>query len=79
MSLQQSASARPDALPDDLRSPRAKLVYLYLKTSRGATVQELQDALNLKKITLYSLLQTLTERDLVQADADAYVVRDVSA
>lgn len=78
MSLQQPAGGRA-ALPDDIHSPRAKLVYLYLQTSHGATVAELQDALNLKKITLYSLLQTLTERDLVQADADTYAIRDESA
>ncbi|NHN49597.1 TrmB family transcriptional regulator [Halostella sp. JP-L12] len=59
-------------LPRELKSPRAKLVYLYLSTRGGATVEALQDGLHLEKITLFSILETLSRQDLVRKDADTY-------
>jgi DNA-binding MarR family transcriptional regulator len=53
-------------LPSELRSPRAKLVYLYLSTHGDATVGQLQEGLGMKKITLYSILGTLRERGVVE-------------
>lgn len=66
--------AKPVApLPTELRSPRAKLVYLYLSTQNGATISELQNGLQMKKISLYSILKTLQKRGVVAKNADQYV------
>ncbi|GKZ12487.1 TrmB family transcriptional regulator [Haladaptatus sp. W1] len=58
-------------LPDELDSPRAKLVYLSLATTGGATLDELQTGLDLPKITLYTIIRTLRERGLVRQDGEA--------
>jgi sugar-specific transcriptional regulator TrmB len=58
------------AVPSELRSPRAKLVYLYLETHGDATVSELQEGLAMRKLALYSILEALGERGLVEPDAD---------
>ena len=63
-----------DALPDELDSPRAKLVYLYLHVAGGATLQDLQETLGLKKITLFSILDALDGRGLVEEDGEQYAV-----
>lgn len=70
--MQQTASA--STVPGDLNSPRAKLVYLYLSTHDGATIEELGENLSMKKITLYSILKTLREQDFVQQKTDRYVL-----
>lgn len=70
-----SQSSERTELPDELRSPRAKLVYLFLSTRGSATITELQAGLEMKKIALYSILKTLRERDLVVREADRYVIR----
>ncbi|WP_129113362.1 helix-turn-helix domain-containing protein [Halegenticoccus tardaugens] len=62
-------------IPGELRSPRAKLVYLYLSTHGAATITELQEGLRMKKLSLYSVLRTLRERGLVGRDAERYVLR----
>jgi len=60
------------SIPADLESPSAKLVYLFLSTHGEATVGELQSGLNMKKISLYSILSTLCERGLIDQDAEQY-------
>ncbi|GAA0230444.1 hypothetical protein GCM10009000_052200 [Halobacterium noricense] len=57
-------------MPDELASPRAKLVYLYLTTTRTATLDELQNGLGLPKMSLYTIVRTLRERDLVEQEGD---------
>lgn len=75
MSVKQlAADSQMDPLPNEIESPRAKLVYLYLTTASGGTVGELQRALGLKKITLYSILRTLRDRGLVEKNVDGYFV-----
>ena len=61
-----------DSVPDELESPRAKLVYLYLAVSGWSTVPDIQHALGLKKIALLSILDTLDKRDLVECHGNAY-------
>jgi DNA-binding IclR family transcriptional regulator len=70
--IQQSST--DVAVPADLNSPRAKLVFLYLSTHEGATIGELQENLAMKKIALYSILKTLRERGLVGQETDRYVL-----
>jgi predicted transcriptional regulator len=65
----------PDlSVPGSIDSPRAKLVHLYLDAVSGATVDEIQSALGLKRISLYSVLGTLEDRELVEQNGDSYVV-----
>lgn len=61
-------------LPDELDSPRAKLVYLSIATTGGATLDELQTVLDLPKMTLYTIIRTLRERGLVHQDGEALSV-----
>ena len=61
-------------MPAGLQSPRAKLVCLYLSTAEKATITELQEQLDMKKLSLYSILKTLQKRGVVSKDADSYVL-----
>lgn len=62
-------------LPETLNTAGSKLVYLYLKIEDEATINELHTALGMKKITLYSLLQTLTATELVDQEGAMYVCK----
>lgn len=73
MTVSQSQS-RTLALPAEVDSPRAKLVYLYLQTTGGATLSDLRDELDLPKLTLFSVLKTLRSRELVECENDRYRV-----
>jgi predicted transcriptional regulator len=61
------------AVPDELSAAESKLVYLFLTTADGATVDELQSALDIEKITLFPVLDTLSERGLIERTDGAYV------
>ncbi len=63
------------SMPTELRSPRAKLVYLFLSMHGTATVGELQDSLNMKKIALYSILKCLEKQGLIAKDGDQYTLQ----
>jgi hypothetical protein len=45
----------------ELPSPRSKLVYIYLHTVNGATIEELHDDLGMQYLELYSVLRVLRE------------------
>ncbi|WP_440769740.1 MarR family transcriptional regulator [Natronorubrum sp. DTA28] len=53
-------------VPDDLESPRAKLVYLYVAATDGATTERLCDDLDVKKGTVLSITGTLRERGYLE-------------
>jgi predicted transcriptional regulator len=59
-------------MPEELSSPRSKLVYLFLSTREGATVEELGEGLDMKKLALFSVLKALRSRDLVERDGEFY-------
>jgi len=61
-------------VPNDLTSAESKLVYLFLTATDGATVDELHDALDIRKISLFPVLRTLTERDVVAREGATYVL-----
>ena len=65
-------------VPRDVQSPRAKLVYLALATGGEATVEELQAALAMTKLTLYGVLRALVERGLVEEVEGRYEVSSCS-
>jgi predicted transcriptional regulator len=56
-----------------LESPRTKLVYLYLTMAGEGTVDDVHDALGIKLISLYPVLETLIDNGLVQRDGSRYV------
>lgn len=74
-----SAQSNPAVVPEELSSPRAKLVYLYLAVADGATVVELQSALSMTKLSLFGVLRTLERRGLVGKNRGRYVVSSCSA
>lgn len=67
-------SQRPEleAIPEEIQSPSAKLVYLYLAAAGDATVTELQRRLGLSKLTLFSVLDALAAEDLVRETDSGY-------
>lgn len=60
-------------VPEGLTSAESKLVYVFLAASDGATVEELNEALDISKISLFPVLRTLTERDVITREESAYV------
>jgi hypothetical protein len=58
-------------IPDRLTSPQTKLVYLYLHVRGTATVDEVGTALDLPKLSLFSILGTLGDYDLVVRDGES--------
>lgn len=50
------------SIPADLESARAKLVYLYVATSDGASIEQLRRDLGVKKGTVLSITGTLRDR-----------------
>lgn len=78
MTNQQSQQRQSHAtveLPDRFETADTKFIYLYLYIENDATIDELQAALGMKKLTLYSLLQTLTSTGLVDREGAKYVYR----
>ena len=67
-----SADARPDPLPEQLDSPVAKLVYLYLSAVGPASPDELSAALRLRKLTVYPVLDHLSSEDLLSRRGGTY-------
>mgnify|MGYP002760564146 CR=1 FL=1 len=65
-------------LPDDLTAADSKLVYLFVAVSDGATVDDLQTALDIKKISLFPVLDALSERGLIERVEDEYVAAQAS-
>lgn len=70
-----STSAQPTAMPDNLASPQAKLVYLALLRTETATATDLQQQLGLSKLTLFAVLESLVAKDLVRRTESGYVNR----
>jgi predicted transcriptional regulator len=65
-----------DTLPDDITSPAAKLVYLYLDCAGPTTISDLSVALDMRKLGLYSVLDALAGKDLVDNDGETYELQD---
>lgn len=62
----------PESMPDDVESPTGKLVYLYLATAGEAAVEEMAAHLDMKRISLFSVLQTLAGRGVVEDTGGRY-------
>ena len=57
-------------VPDSLTSPKSKLVYLYLATHGAVTEADLCEDLDMKRLSLYSVLKTLRRADLIEESGD---------
>lgn len=64
--------SRSTSLPEDLETPTTKLCYLALDQMDTATLAELDEALELGKLTLLDVLGTMTERGLVERGKGLY-------
>lgn len=62
------------AVPAEITSPRAKLVYFTILTTGGITVEELQETLSLKKITLFAILASLADQKLIERRNNQWVI-----
>ena len=69
----QQSTSQFDAVPERLDSPQSKLVYIYLEATGGATVDDLNQTLAMKKITVLSILSSLSSEGLVEKDGETYV------
>ncbi|WP_267643111.1 MarR family transcriptional regulator [Haloarchaeobius amylolyticus] len=78
MSATRSADRSGSTAVKAAGSPTAKLVCLYLRTTGAATTAQLQEALGLRKLTLFSVLSTLEDRDLVERDESGQVTLHAS-
>lgn len=70
--MNQRQATRDVAFPDELTSPRSKLVYFYLHVHGEATVSQLADSLDMGHMTLYSALRTLREYGIVSSDGERF-------
>lgn len=59
-------------LPTELDSTSSKLVYLYLRSTGACTIDELQASLDMKKISLYPLLKSLSKKGYVDSEGETY-------
>ena len=62
----QSPEGIDVSIPTDLESAKAKLIYLYVAASGGATADQLRDDLDVKKGTALSITGTLRERGYLE-------------
>lgn len=60
-------------VPDQISAAESKLVYLFVSVSDGATIDELQAALDIQKISLFPVLGTLSDHGLVDLVDGQYV------
>ncbi|WP_114577022.1 MarR family transcriptional regulator [Saliphagus sp. LR7] len=73
--IQQQLEAETIApLPETLTSPEAKLVYLYVDAAGGATVDDLNETLAMQKMSILSVLNSLSGEKLVEKSGSRYVV-----
>lgn len=61
------------ALPTELNSAQAKLVYLYLDATAGATIREVSDALSMKQMAALSVTRSLSTQGLIEKTGNEYV------
>ena len=70
--------SRSGAIPEELNSSCSKLVYLYLQSHGGATVDELKADLDMQLLTLYGVLRRLREADLVTKTDDRWTLNEAT-
>jgi len=61
------------SVPAELSSDGTKLVYLYLQVSGESTLEELNQSLEMKTISLLPILNTLQSKELVDRQDNSYL------
>lgn len=71
----QEVRSRPEIepVPDHLESAQAKLVYVYLEATDGATIEDLRRTLSMKTLSILSILNTLSSAGVVDRRGEEYV------
>jgi sugar-specific transcriptional regulator TrmB len=69
-------SADDTTVPAGLDATSSKLVYLCLAEADGATITELAETLDMRKLALYSILGSLADRGFVEREGEAYRLVD---
>lgn len=59
-------------IPEQLESPRSKLVYLYLLSVVEADIHELNRRLRINYLSLYPTLDLLLDQKLIERDGTRY-------
>ena len=70
----QLTTPKPNPVPTELGSPQSKLVYLYLDVVGAATADELTDVLAMKKLSILTVLRSLSNEGLVEKDGERFSV-----
>lgn len=74
MSTQSATQATAElseiAIPEDVSSPRGKLVYVYMATERETTVRQLCETLNIEQLSIYSYLDVLEDAGCIARDGN---------
>ncbi len=70
-----ATSKQHPAVPTELDSPQAKLVYLALRVGGKMGAADLQRTLGLSKLSLFAVLESLAAKDLVRRTESGYVCR----
>ncbi|WP_126665062.1 MarR family transcriptional regulator [Haloterrigena salifodinae] len=73
-SQKQRPEPQIEPIPEELDSAQAKLVFLCLEATGGATVDDLGDLLAMKKLSILSLLNELSSENLIERRGEEYVV-----
>lgn len=61
-------------VPSEINSNTAKLVYVYLKSVKESTLEQLCESLSLKKITVLPILSILDKNNFIEKSNQTYVV-----
>ena len=72
MATQVHRSQQALQVPEEIDSPRAKLIYLYLAETAEATVDELCSNLRLTRLSVFSILRSLVSDGLVEKNGSVY-------
>ena len=68
----QLAPTDIDRLPTELDAAESKLVYLYLEATGGATLSDLNRTLSMRKMSILSILNALSNEGLVEKRGPEY-------
>lgn len=69
-------SGSGEAVPDLVETPRAELVYQYVRTTDGASADRITEALEMSRVSVLAVLSTLTRRRVLEDAGGEYVVAD---
>ncbi|NHN49489.1 MarR family transcriptional regulator [Halostella sp. JP-L12] len=70
--MSATTTASHVSLPNDVESPRAKLVYLYLQVAGEATATELRETLGVSKLAALGVLDSLESSGHVRRTENGY-------